>query len=93
MLIGEARLKISLRPANLPVKTRWIKAFVYQRVYTPRVVGRLRVYWRKRSAAVPKLPIVKMLIQCVLTLGNRTKESVYQQHPIWGWRVTPNPMP
>jgi hypothetical protein len=61
-----------------------MKAFVYQRVYTPRVVGRLRVYWRKRVAAVPKLPIVKMLIQSALTLANRTKGSVYQQQPIWG---------
>ena len=61
-----------------------MKAFAYQYVYTPRVVGRLRVYWRKRIAAVPKLPISKMLIQSALTLANKTKGSVYQQHPIWG---------
>jgi hypothetical protein len=39
-------------------------------------VARLRVYWRKRVAAVSKLPIVKMLIQRALTLANRTKGSV-----------------
>jgi hypothetical protein len=61
-----------------------MKAFAYQYVYTPRVVGRLRVYGRKRIAAVPKLPISKMLIQSALTLANKTKGSVYQQHPIWG---------
>jgi hypothetical protein len=61
-----------------------MKAFVYQRVYTSSTVGRLRVYWRKRVAAVPKLPIVKMLIQHALTLANRTKGPVYRQHPIWG---------
>jgi hypothetical protein len=53
-----------------------MKAFVYQRVYTPRVVGHLRVYSRKRSAAVSKLPIVKMLIQSALTLANKTKGPV-----------------
>jgi hypothetical protein len=61
-----------------------MKAFAYQYVYTPHVVGRLRVYWRKRIADVPKLPISKMLIQSALTLANKTKGSVYQQHPIWG---------
>jgi hypothetical protein len=44
----------------------------------------LRVYARKRIAAVPELHIVKLLIQSAFTLANRTKESVYQQHPIWG---------
>jgi hypothetical protein len=53
-----------------------MKAFVYQRVYTPRVVGHLRVYSRKRAAAVSKLPIVKMLIQSALTLANKTKGPV-----------------
>ena len=53
-----------------------MKAFVYQRVYTAGAVGHLRVYWRKQVAAVPKLPIVKMLIQSALTLANRTKGSV-----------------
>jgi hypothetical protein len=80
----EARLKTSLHPANSSIKTRWMQAFAYQRVYTPSAMRRLRVYWRKRVAAAPKLPIIKMLIQSVLTLPNRTKGSVYQQHPIWG---------
>jgi len=84
MLIGEARLKTSLHPANLLVKCRTLEAIAHQYVYTPSAVGRLRVYSRKRVAAVPKLPIVKMLIQSALTLANRTKGSVYQQHPIWG---------
>jgi hypothetical protein len=61
-----------------------MKASVYQRVYTAGAVGHLRVYWRKRVAAVPKLSIVKMLIQSALTLANKTKGSVYSQHPIWG---------
>jgi hypothetical protein len=30
------------------------------------------------------LQIVKLLIQRALTLVNRTKGPVYQQHPIWG---------
>jgi hypothetical protein len=50
-----------------------MKAFVYQRVYTPSAMRRLRVYWRKQVAAVPKLSIVKMLIQSALTLANRIK--------------------
>jgi hypothetical protein len=84
MLIGEARLKTSLHPAILLVKRRTLEAIAHQYVYTSRVVGRLRVYWRKRVAAMPKLPIVKMLIQSTLTLANKTKGPVYQQHPIWG---------
>jgi hypothetical protein len=84
MLMGEARLKTSLHPAILLVKCRTLEAIAHQYVYTPSAVGRLRVYWRKRVAAVPKLPISKMLIQSALTLANRTKGPVYQQHPIWG---------
>jgi len=84
MLIGEARLKTSLHPAILLVKCRTLEAFVHQYVYTPRAVGRLRVYRRKRAAAAPKLPIAKMLIQSALTSANKTNGSVYQQHPIWG---------
>jgi len=80
----EARLKTSLHPTILPVKYRTLKALAHQYVYMPRAVGRLRVYWRKRSAAVPKLPIVKMLIQSALTSASKTKGPVYQQHPIWG---------
>jgi hypothetical protein len=60
----------------LLVKCRTLEAFAHQYVYTPRIVARLRVYWRKRVAAVSKLPIVKMLIQRALTLANRTKGSV-----------------
>ena len=70
-------IKTSLHPAILLVKCRTLEAFAYQYVYTPRAVRRLRVYWRKRVAAVPKLPIVKMLIQSALTVANKTKGSVY----------------
>jgi hypothetical protein len=86
MLMGEARLKTSVHPhpAILLVKCRTLEAFAHQYVYTPRVVGRLRVYWRKRVAAAPTPPIVKLLIQSALTLANRTKGPVYRQHPIWG---------
>jgi hypothetical protein len=56
-----------------------ISAFTRRTLWTA-----LRVYARKRSAAVLELQIVKLLIQNALTLANGTKGSVYQQHPIWG---------
>jgi hypothetical protein len=61
-----------------------MEAFVYQCVYTPQAVDCSRVYARKRIAAMPALQTFKLLIQSALTLVNRTKGPVYQQHPRWG---------